>query len=420
MAIKQLISPGKCPLKSLMLLLVILLWLSPQLQAQDKKSELAKQKAKIEADINYTNKLLDETKKDKRESLNALLLLNKQINKREELIKAIATEVNHLNQQINRNNDTIQELTQTIKKLKEEYARMIFYASKNKNSYSRLMFIFSAKDFNQAYQRLKYLQQYTNYRQNQVRIIKENQVILNQKVALLEEQKNRKQSLINMEKSEQQKLTQARSIQDKTVKKLSQKEKELLKKLRESEKAAKKLQKAIEDLIAEEIRKASAAAKKSGTKPAPENKFGLTPAEIKLSANFSDNKGRLPWPTERGVIAETFGEHSHPVLKGIKTKNNGIDISTEKGSVARAIFDGQVTSTMTLPNYNNVVIVRHGEFLTVYSNLDQVFVKKGDKITTKQQIGVISTDDSGRTRMHFELWQGKNLQNPENWIMRGK
>lgn len=417
---KHLILSRKCLLKSLTLMLGILLWLPPQLQAQDKKSELAKQKAKIEADINYTNKLLDETKKNKRESLNALMLINKQINKREELIKAIANEVNALNQQINRNNDTIQELTQTIKRLKAEYARMIFYASKNRNSYSRLMFIFSAKDFNQAYQRLKYLQQYTTYRQNQVRIIKENQVILNKKVALLEEQKKTKQSLIDMEKSEQQKLAQARSVQDKTVKNLSQKEKELLKKLRDSEKAAKKLQKAIEDLIAEEIRKASAAAKKSGTKPAPENKFGLTPAEIKLSTNFSDNKGSLPWPTERGVIAETFGEHSHPVLKGIKTKNNGIDIATEKGSVARAIFDGQVTSTMTLPNYNNVVIVRHGEFLTVYSNLDQVFVKKGDKITTKQQIGIISTDDNGRTLMHFELWQGKNLQNPENWIMRGK
>ncbi|MDD3744085.1 MAG: hypothetical protein PHX54_10725, partial [Lentimicrobiaceae bacterium] len=342
---------------------------STPLKAQDKKSELSKQKAKIEADISYTNKLLDETKKDKRESVNALQLLNKQITKREELIRAITSELNQLNQSINRTNDTILELTKTIKKLKDEYARMIFYAGKNRNSYSRLMFIFSAKDFNQAYQRLKYLQQYTSYRQNQVRIIKESQVILNQKVALLEEQKKEKQSLIDLEKSEQHKLSQARSLQEKAVKNLSQKEKELLKKIRESEKAAKRLQKAIEDLIAEEIRKATAEAKKAGTKPAPENKFGLTPEEARLSANFADNQGRLPWPTERGIIAETFGEHAHPVLRGIKTKNNGIDIATEKGSIARAIFDGQVTSTMTLPNYNNVVIVRHGEFLTVYSNL---------------------------------------------------
>ncbi|GAB1404576.1 peptidoglycan DD-metalloendopeptidase family protein [Lentimicrobium sp.] len=393
---------------------------STPLKAQDKKSELSKQKAKIEADISYTNKLLDETKKDKRESVNALQLLNKQITKREELIRAITSELNQLNQSINRTNDTILELTKTIKKLKDEYARMIFYAGKNRNSYSRLMFIFSAKDFNQAYQRLKYLQQYTSYRQNQVRIIKESQVILNQKVALLEEQKKEKQSLIDLEKSEQHKLSQARSLQEKAVKNLSQKEKELLKKIRESEKAAKRLQKAIEDLIAEEIRKATAEAKKAGTKPAPENKFGLTPEEARLSANFADNQGRLPWPTERGIIAETFGEHAHPVLRGIKTKNNGIDIATEKGSIARAIFDGQVTSTMTLPNYNNVVIVRHGEFLTVYSNLEQIFVKKGDKVSVKQKIGIISTDDNGRTLMHFELWKGKNLQNPENWIMRGK
>ena len=120
------------------------------------------------------------------------------------------------------------------------------------------------------------------------------------------------------------------------------------------------------------------------------------------------------------MISATFGEHSNPVLKGIKTKNNGIDIATEKGSKARAVFDVVVTSTMTLPTYNNVVIVKHGEFLTVYSNLDQLFVKKGDKIKTKQEIGVINTDETGKTRLHFELWHGKNLQNPEGWIVRAR
>ncbi len=387
---------------------------------QDSKTQLQNKKAKIEEEINYTNKLLDETKKSKQVSLNQLVLLNKQISKRQELIAAINGEINNLDHQIEETNDTINHLTSTIKKLKEEYARMIYYASKNRNAYSRLMFIFSADDFNQAYQRLKYFQQYSSYRQNQVRVIKENQLLLNSKINLLEKQKSYKLSLKRTEESEKQKLTSEKNIQDKTVKSLSQKEKDLLKKLRESERAARKLQKAIEDLIAEEIRKASEAAKKSGTKPAAENKFGLTPAEIKLSSNFAGNKGRLPWPTERGIISSTFGEHPHPVLRGIKTKNNGIDITTGKGESARAIFDGEVTSTMVLPNYNNVVIIRHGEFLTVYSNLDQLFVKKGDKVTTKQRIGIIQADDSGKTKLHFELWQGKNIQNPESWILQSR
>lgn len=402
---------------------VIVLMLSAILnfaQAQDKKTQLQQQKAKIEEEISYTNKLIEETKKSKQTSVDQLLLINKQISKRQELINAINGEINSLDNEIRRTNDTIKQLTQTIDRLRKEYASMIYYASKNRNAYSRLMFIFSARDFNQAYQRVKYFQQYTAYRQNQVRVIKETQEVLNSKLAQIEKQKKEKVALKQMEEGERQKLAKEKNQQDQVVKNLSKKEKDLLKKLRESEKAAKRLQKAIEDLIAEEIRKANEAAKKSGVKPTPENKFALTPAEIELSSNFSGNKGRLPWPTERGVISATFGEHPHPVLKGIITKNNGIDIDTEKGSIARSVFDGVVSSIMNLPSFNNVVIVKHGEYLTVYSNLDQLYVKKGDKIKTKQQIGVIQTGDGGKTFLHFELWHGKNLQNPESWILKAR
>lgn len=403
-------------------LLAFLLFLSLTISghSQDKKSQLEAKKAKIEEEINYTNKLLSETKKNKQASLNQLVLLNKKISKRQELINAINGEISQIDAKINHTKDTISELTQTIKNLKEEYAKMIYYAQKNRSSYSRLMFIFSAENFNQAYQRLKYFQQYSSYRKNQVRVIKETQAILAEKVALLERQKSEKVSLKSMEESEKQKLSKEKNEQDKTVRQLTQKERELLKKLRENEKAAKKLQKAIEDLIAEEIRKAKETAKKTGTKPTAENAFGLTPAEMKLSTTFSGNKGNLPWPTERGVISATFGEHPHPVLKGIKTKNNGIDITTSSGSTARAVFDGVVTSIMSLPSYNNVIIIKHGEFLTVYSNIGQVYVKKGDKVTTKQKLGVIEPDDTGKTKLHFELWKGKVLQNPESWIIKSR
>lgn len=401
-------------------MLLLVCFALPVLNAQDKKSQLQAKKAKIEEEINYTNKLLSETKKNKQASLNQLVLLNKKISKRQELINAISNEIQQIDRKIKITNDTIATLTENIKELKAEYAKMIYYAQKNKSSYTRLMFIFSAESFNQAYQRLKYFQQYSSYRQNQVRVIKETQALLAQKVQLLENQKKEKVSLKSVEESEKQKLSQEKNQQDKTVRQLSQKERELLKKLRENEKAARKLQKAIEDLIAEELRKAREAAKKTGTKPSPENVFGLTPSEMKLSSSFAGNKGSLPWPTERGLISATFGEHPHPVLKGIKTKNNGIDISTSSGATARAVFDGEVTSTMTLPNYNNVIIIRHGEFLTVYSNLGQIYVKKGDKVTTKQKLGVIETDDTGKTKLHFELWKGKILQNPEGWIAKSK
>lgn len=401
------------------ILLFLFTFITTTSWSQDKKSQLQAKKAKIEEDITYTNKLLSETKKTKQASLNQLVLLNKKITKRQELINAINGEIQNIDKKIKQTNDTIVDLTETIKRLKEEYGKMIYYAQKNKSSYSRLMFIFSAESFNQAYQRIKYFQQYSSYRKNQVRVIKETQAILAEKVTELQKHKQEKVSLKSMEETEKQKLSVEKNEQDKTVRQLTQKEKELLKKLRESEKAAKKLQKAIEDLIAEELRKAREEAKKTGTKPTPENAFGLTPSEMKLSSGFAGNKGTLPWPTERGFISANFGEHPHPVLKNIKTKNNGIDISTQEGSEARAVFEGVVTSIMQLPTYNNVVIIKHGEFLTVYSNLSQVYVKKGDKVTTKQRIGKIETDE-GKTKLHFELWKGKVLQNPEAWIAKSK
>ncbi len=412
----------KLPVGNLFFILLILFTLSlpGKSWSQDKKSQLQARKAKIEEDINYTNKLLSETKKSKQASLNQLVLLNKKISKRQELINAINGEIQNIDKKIKQTNDTIRELTETIKRLKDEYAKMIYYAQKNRSSYSRLMFIFSAESFNQAYQRIKYFQQYSSYRQNQVRVIKETQAVLANKVAELEKHKKEKLQLKSMEESEKQKLSVEKNQQDKTVRQLTQKEKELLKKLRESEKAAKKLQKAIEDLIAEELRKAREEAKKTGTKPTAENAFGLTPSEMKLSSSFAGNKGTLPWPTERGFISASFGEHPHPVLKGIITKNNGVDISTQAGADARSVFEGVVTSIMQLPSYNHVVIIKHGEFLTVYSNLSQVYVNKGDKVTTKQRIGKIETDDDGKTKLHFELWKGKVLQNPEAWIAKSK
>lgn len=360
--------------------------------------------------------MLDETRASKQASMNELAVISSKISKREELIQTITAEMAMLNRHLSTNQAASEQLDGELAALKEEYTRMIYFAFKNRNAYDRLLFIFSARSFNQAYQRLKYMQQYNEYRRQQAQLIRTKQEELAEKKREIEEQKTEKEALLIAKEREVIRLDQEKNGKDQAVTMLGKKENELRKTLREKEQAAKRLQKAIEEIIAEEIRKSLAAADRTG---AAEAVFALTPEERELSNTFAANIGKLPWPTERGVISGTFGEQPHPVLKGIKVKNNGIDILTNAGSLVRAVFDGEVTRVINVPRYNNVVIIRHGEFLSVYSNLAQVYVVKDDKVSTKQTIGLIYTDEAkARTELHFELWRGKELLDPRLWIAR--
>jgi len=382
--------------------------------SQNKKEKLEENKKKIEQEIQYNTKLLDETKKTKSTTLNQLVILKKQIADRERLINNINEEIQTTNQQIELNNEILADLKKDLLHLKEEYAQMIYYAYKNRDSFDRLMFIFSARDFNQAFRRVKYFQQYAAYRETQAELIVKTQDDIAATIQNLENFRNEKFTLLTRLEEERDKLNQERSLQNKTYQTLTKKEKELAATIKEKEKAAKKLQSEIEKIIAEEIRLAS---EKSGTTST--GTFALTPDEMELSASFQQNQGGLPWPVERGIISSTFGEHAHPVLKEVKTKNNGVDILTDEGMEARAVFGGEVTRVMSIPNYNYVVMIRHGEFLTVYSNLTEVYVTRGQKIDTKQAIGKIYTDTKDqKTELHFELWKGKTLLNPEGWLAK--
>lgn len=399
------------------LICVLIVLLKPYnvMAQQSEKERLQKDKIRIEQEIEYTNKLLSETQQKRQTSLNQLTLLNKQIRQREELLRNIDATIANLEIQINQASGTIQFLKNELQRFKNEYARMIVAAHKRSNAQQRIMFIFSSSDFNQAYKRIKYLQQYSAYRRAQAEKIQQTQLELTQKITTLELQRAEKLNLRIASEREKNELSQQQGKQNQSIQNLSKREKELLTALRENERALNRLQKAIENIIAEEIRLAREAAKKLG-KTAPES-FALTPEEILISNNFAANQGKLPWPSERGIIEATFGEHPHPVLKGIKTRNNGIDIITHEGAEARAVFEGVVSNVLSIPSLNNVVIIKHGEFLTVYSNLDQLFVKPGDKIALRQRLGVIHTDtNEARTRLHFEIWKGKELQNPELWI----
>ncbi|HRY31508.1 MAG TPA: peptidoglycan DD-metalloendopeptidase family protein [Bacteroidales bacterium] len=411
--------PPLSELRSFLLLALVLILLIPNLSAQsNQRAKLEKNKKDLESEINYTNQLLNETRKSRQLSVNRVVILNNQIQKREKLINTINHQVESLYDQISNNQQELENLNSDQARLKKEYARMITQAYKNRNAYDRLMFIFAAKDFNQAWKRLKYYQQYSNHRKQQVLRIMQNQEKINRAILVLNERKNEKLQLAKSKETEKSKLTREKEEKSQTVSQLKQKENELKKKLREKERALSRLQKAIQDLIAEEIRKSMPVDKSSG-KATTEKTLSLTPEEKELSSSFTSNRGKLPWPTEKGIVASTFGEHEHPVLKGIKTNNKGINILTNGGSQVRSVFTGTVTGTMSIPNLNNVVIIRHGEYLTVYCNLEEVYVKKGDKVKTKQAVGKLYTDpDESRTELHFELWEGKKLMDPLMWLAK--
>lgn len=408
-------------------------------QSQNDKKLLQENKKKIEQEIRFTNQLLKETKKDKQNSLNQLIVLKNQINKREELITNISQEINVINSEINYTQNSVDKLIKDLSDLKAEYAKMIIAANKNRGSNNILMFIFASENFNQAFQRVKYYKQYSSFRKAQAQLIINKQTELSKKRLELQTQKQSQNQLLANNQTEKIQLTQEQEAKNKTVQQLQKTEKELLKTLRRKEAEAKKLQKDIENIIAEEVRKAKAASKlRAENKAKPNNNISKknnkedevkpkttseiltdTPEEMALSNSFASNRGKLPWPSEKGIISSTFGNHSHPELPGIIINNDGIDITTNKGASARAIFNGEVSAVISGPNGNDVVIIRHGNFLTVYSNLTSVYVKRGEKVNTKQRIGMISTnEDDDKTILQFQIWKGNSKLNPSEWIAR--
>lgn len=425
--------PDRILWKPLLLMALILLSVVMAYPQQAKKSDKLKQsRQKIEQEIKQTNELLEKTKKEKQSSVNQVKILAKRIKSREALLNAINEELKELELQAAVESVQIERMTRSLQALRSEYARMILQAHRTMNGRSKLMFIFSADDFNQAYQRLRYYQQYAAYRKNQAKKIETTRIQLNNKLAALEETRTQKLELKENRRVEKERLDQEKQDKDKAIKAYSSKEKELLTALKQKQQSYQKLNTEIEkainaEIIASEERARKKEAKstgggkktvKSGTKEssAP-SKLNLTPGEQKLSSSFSANRGKLPWPCERGFIAESFGEHPHPVLKNVMVKNNGVDIMTEPNASIRSVFGGKVTKVMTFQHLHKVVIIRHGEYLTVYSNLGETTVNEGDDVKTGQVIGrVHAKPDGQRPELHFELWKGKTILNPESWL----
>ena len=378
------------------------------------KEELQDRKRKLQEEIAYTNDLIKETKKNQTSSMDQLVKLKKKIEVRQQIINTINEEIRLLDRKIEKNKKAIAELEAGLQKLKEEYAQMLYYTYKNRSSYNKLLFVFSSSNFNQAYKRLKYLQQYTEYRKRQAQLILKTREEINRKIATLESTRGEKKVLLRSLQTEQENYRDEKSEREVVLNELKRKESDLVKDLKRKQRTADKLQRAIEEIIREEIIKAREAAEKSGTSS---KGFPMTPEAIQLSNNFAANKGKLPWPVIQGVITAEYGTHPHPVLPNIMVKNNGVDISTGAGSTARAVFEGVVSKVLIIPGEGKSVLVRHGEYLSVYSYMSEVFVKAGDKVTTKQELGLLVSENANtKTSMHFELWKGMNTLNPAYWI----
>ncbi len=394
------------------LILIVFIILTSKVFGQD-KAQMQNQRNELSDKISLTNQLIEESESQQKNSEQSLVLLNKQASYRDQLIKSFNQEIRELDRNIKTNNQEIESLQNELDELKAEYAHLIQQAYKNRDSYDKLMFVFSASSFNQAYKRVKFVQQYTSYRQKQAEVIK---LMSNDLVNLnesLEAKKQQKQILAKDKKQEKNKLDENITSSKIILAGLQQNEKELKKQLKQQLKQRQKLNKAIDRIIAEEIRK---------SKENSSGNFELTPEAKELSNKFSKNKGKLPWPTEKGIITGTFGVHNHPVLPGIKIENNGIDITTEKGSGVRAVFTGTISAVLDFQHMGKAVIINHGAYRTVYSNLNDVFVEQGQLIDTKQLIGnVLTNKQTGKTEAHFEILYINNKgafvkQNPSVWI----
>ncbi len=443
-------------LNRFLILAVSLILAICSLTAQSVK-ELEIQRKQALQRLEITSKMLTETKKSQKSSLNKLSIISKNINDRKTLIKNIGTEIGKLDQQIGQLNQEKVRLEGNLKALKADYARLVQEAHINRSLYSKIMFVLSAKSFDQSYRRLRYLQEYSDYRKEQVRKIEGVKIQIEQKNDSLQVHKVTKVQVVKQKVTETQNLSKDQQKEKVLLTDLQKKEKKLRDDLKVQQKKAAELNNKIERLIAEEIRKAeakraAAEKKRLAEEHATEKKQTaeevktpklsskkeqkisveasksvtnssvslLTKEETLLSGNFEKNQGRLPWPTSNGFISGHFGIHEHPVLKHVTTNNKGIYVQTPVGSSARAVFEGIVTQRFSIPGSNNAVIIQHGNYRTVYANLTQIFVREGDHVSAKQAIGKIYTDDErdNKTELYFQVWYGKTLQNPESWIAR--
>ena len=401
-------------MKKILGVFILILLSSGTLMSQT-VSELQAKKKKALADLELTSSLIEKTSKSKTKTLTQLNLLNAEIKQRQGVINTLNAEIRGINKDLNKLRNETNKLQQQLDTLKKEYAILAYHTYFKKSKYEELMFVLSAKDFAESFRRYRYIKQYSEYCQKKTEEINTAKAALNEKLKQTEKVRAERLTVLNERKKENTKLQNEKNKQNKLIKDLKKKEKQLKAELKKQQKIANKLNEQIEKKIAEEAKKSSKPSSSGGGKT-----YTLTKEEKLLSGNFEKNQGRLPWPVLKGIVVGHFGIHPHPVLKHVTTNNKGIYIQCPKGTQARAVFDGEVTQVFTIAGSNKTVIIKHGLYRTVYSNLTKVNVKVGQKVKTKDNIGTIYSDpeDGNKTELYFQVWKDRNIHNPENWLAK--
>jgi septal ring factor EnvC (AmiA/AmiB activator) len=375
------------------------------LQAQSIE-ELNKRRKKAEDEIAYIDKLLKTNVQQQKNSLAQLSLTKQKLVQRKEIIIGIDLQIRIVEQDLKNKNNHIDELQVRLTSLKNSLKNLLLQAYKYRDSRSWMMFILSSDDFGMAYRRWQYFKLLTEQINERAANIKETSEKINTEIFLLVQKQQELTSYLHQKQNEVNKLQKEEQSTQTIIKNLSGQEKKLKKDAEAQRKEINRINAEIERIIKEEAKKQR---QKEG---------GNLPVDRALTANFENNRNNLPWPVKKGVVVDKFGEHSHPVFKGIQINNNGIDISTEKGSKAMAVFNGTVVKIFPVAGFNNCVLVQHGGYYSLYCKLGAVQVKKDDKINVGQEIGNIITTDEGITLLHFELWKGTQKLNPELWLAK--
>ncbi|MAQ62152.1 MAG: peptidase M23 [Flavobacteriales bacterium] len=379
-----------------------------------RQKALEEQKKRLQQEIKQINTILFSNIRKEKSVISKVEDLDLKISVRSQIVKVNNQQANLLTRQINVNQRDITNLRSELKNLKKDYANMIVKSYKSKSSQNRLMFLFSSADFLQAYKRIQYMKQYANFRKKQGEEISEKtQTIQNLNKTLLD-QKSIKEALVAENKIVQNTLMKERKFQQNLIRSIKSKSRFLTSEIKQKQQQSAAIDKEIERLIREAI----AASNKLAGK-ASKNVFALTPEAKLLAKNFVANKGKLPWPVEKGVVTQRFGTQPHPLVKTTMIKSNGVTIATNPKSKARAVFDGEVMAILSFKGSNPAVLIKHGNFITTYKNIAKVYVRKGQKVKSKQPIGEIFTHpQSGKTTLQFSVFNELKPQNPKNWIYK--
>lgn len=397
--------------------------------SQQTQEELEQRKSKLQAEIREKELMLRDVRKQEKSVVKILTLQKEKIGLKEKLISTTEKQTKILGNDIYINQMEINKYKKDLKELKEDYASMVVKSYKSRSTQSRAMFLLSSENFFQAYRRLQYMKQYSSYRKMQGDEIKDKTIKLDEHNKKLSGQKSEKEKLIADQEKQKQDLVKEKIEQEKIANSLNKSKKqiaaEIKKKEQESKKIDAQIKKLIREAIAEANRKSAAANAKANPKTTSaadtrkieeSTKIVLTPAGKIVSDNFKANKGNLPWPVEKGGITLGYGDQPHPVYKSLVIHNSGIDITTEPGANARAVFGGEVTKVIKVSPLNTVVFIQHGDYFTVYQNLASVSVSAGDKVSIKQSLGKVRTNAEGKTVIRFMISQNTNYVNPQTWL----